>query len=371
MKNQKGGLLVEVLVSMVIGIFLMYGALSVMLSSKRNYLAREVLSNVQSNGRLAMEVMSSDIRMAGYRGCSSNSQAISIGVSSIGGYYAGAQLDPNAGIRGWEYTNTAPGSSLTYSDWTLTDNFNSSFWKSGGVDEGAKANVAKNPSTDFTLIQESDVLRLWSVESYVAMGKEFSGSILSIDSDTVENFPSGNEERLLIVSDCENSILVKATNFGANEITLSDLSSDAPTILSGMSDPRIMLLRMVQYTIEQPSGSNRPSLYRREMKANGDFKQKVEVLPGVMNMQLLFGENLDSDPDADAYLTASDVTDWQRVVSVRVWVFVESERDNLLPNSISARYYGGNYAPAGGDHRMRRGFSKTFALRNRMLGEVQ
>ena len=368
MKKQSGALLVEVMVSMGIGIFLMYGALQVLLTTKRNYLARDGMSVVEQNGRLALDMMASDIRMAGYRGCSAADNSISVGVS-LSGYYTNAVLDPDIGIRGWEYLNTGISNTLTPANWVSTGSFNGASWLTGGVDESEKVSAGKDltGSMDFDIAQESDVLRLWSVIPYVMDVSGISSTQITPVVDTMDGFPTGANDHLVIVSDCERSLLAKAVNFTSSAVTLDDTVDDVVSAFSSMSFGQMMMLNMVQYSLEIPAERDRPSLYRRELNADGEFKNKVELMPGVLNMQILYGENLDGDMDADAYLTADNVSNWKNVVSVRLWMLVETENDRVIPNSRAVNYYGNTYSI--NDRRVRREFSTTVTLRNRMLGE--
>lgn len=72
MKNktyQAGMTLVELMIALLIGAFLLGGVLQIFINSKQTYRMQEGLSRLQENGRFAMEFLSSDIRMAGYWGC--------------------------------------------------------------------------------------------------------------------------------------------------------------------------------------------------------------------------------------------------------------------------------------------------------------
>ena len=64
-----GGMtLIELTVSMAIGLFLTWGAFQVYLQSKGNYRAAEVATRLQENARFALETMEPDLRLAGFWG---------------------------------------------------------------------------------------------------------------------------------------------------------------------------------------------------------------------------------------------------------------------------------------------------------------
>ncbi len=68
-RNQQGLTLVEVMVAMTIGLVLLGGVVTVMSSSQSTYRVNEAMARMQENARYAFQLLSRDIRMAGYRGC--------------------------------------------------------------------------------------------------------------------------------------------------------------------------------------------------------------------------------------------------------------------------------------------------------------
>ncbi|MCC6136509.1 MAG: prepilin-type N-terminal cleavage/methylation domain-containing protein [Gammaproteobacteria bacterium] len=63
---QRGLTLVEILVALVISAFLIAGVIQLFVGSKQTYRGHDALSRIQENGRLALDNMARDIRMAGY-----------------------------------------------------------------------------------------------------------------------------------------------------------------------------------------------------------------------------------------------------------------------------------------------------------------
>lgn len=68
-RHQTGMTLIEIMIALLIGAFLLGGVLQVFLGSKQTYRMQENLSRLQENGRFAMEFLSKDIRMVGYWDC--------------------------------------------------------------------------------------------------------------------------------------------------------------------------------------------------------------------------------------------------------------------------------------------------------------
>ncbi len=67
-KNKQTGLsLLELLVAMVIGLFLLVGITTSYLSSKKSSITRDQISILEDNGRIALEILTNTLQHAGYR----------------------------------------------------------------------------------------------------------------------------------------------------------------------------------------------------------------------------------------------------------------------------------------------------------------
>jgi type IV pilus assembly protein PilW len=101
-----------------------------------------------------------------------------------------------------------------------------------------------------------------------------------------------------------------------------------------------------------------------------------EIVEGVENMQILYGVDSEitvADPDGDGvanyYLPGTvanfpAAVDWAKVVSVRISLLLQTIDDNIASRPLPYTYNGGTTTPA--DHRIRRIYNSTFALRNRI-----
>ncbi len=66
---QNGMTLIEIMIALLIGAFLLGGILQVFVGTKQTNRVQENLSRLQENGRFAMSFLAKDIRMAGYWDC--------------------------------------------------------------------------------------------------------------------------------------------------------------------------------------------------------------------------------------------------------------------------------------------------------------
>ena len=68
--------LIELMVALAIGMFLMIGAITVFMQGRTTFRITESLSRLQENGRFALDTLEPDIRMAQYWGLTNRSTNI-------------------------------------------------------------------------------------------------------------------------------------------------------------------------------------------------------------------------------------------------------------------------------------------------------
>jgi prepilin-type N-terminal cleavage/methylation domain-containing protein len=74
--KQSGMTLIELMVALAIGAFLMIGAITVFMQSRTTFRITESVARMQENARFAIEVLEPEIRMAGYRGLTATTTLI-------------------------------------------------------------------------------------------------------------------------------------------------------------------------------------------------------------------------------------------------------------------------------------------------------
>jgi type IV pilus assembly protein PilW len=79
-----GFTLVELLIAMTLGVFMMAGVLAVFISSKQSYAQQDALGQMQENARFALEMLSRETRMAGFGGCSNEISVANTLTGTIG-----------------------------------------------------------------------------------------------------------------------------------------------------------------------------------------------------------------------------------------------------------------------------------------------
>jgi type IV pilus assembly protein PilW len=121
------------------------------------------------------------------------------------------------------------------------------------------------------------------------------------------------------------------------------------------------------YVANNPAGEQ--ALYRETLgSASGNAAGVAEeVAEGIQNMQLSYGIDTSAiaDQAVDGYVTAADVTDWSRVLSVRVALLMVTKRGDRITTAPQAyTFNGATTTPTG--YRLRKAFTTVIAIRDRL-----
>lgn len=108
---QKGFTLIEIMIALVLGAFLIGGVLQIFVNTRETYRMQDALSRLQENGRFAMDFIGRDLRMAGYSFCpkSSDDDPIVNFLTGVnGGANGPAQDYPDSIQIRWREGNQCP-----------------------------------------------------------------------------------------------------------------------------------------------------------------------------------------------------------------------------------------------------------------------
>lgn len=320
-KSQLGLSLIELMISMVIGLIIIGAVLQAFLSSNQTYRIQEAQSRIQEDGRAAIRFLTRDIRMADFWGCIPDSSMITSQLNTLSAEYDPAQHDftTTGSIAGSDNTG------LNGSD-TLTIR--------GAVGNGIGIEEPTMPNTAAALhVQDESGL----VENQIVLVSDcIAGDIFQITNDPTTG--SGTDDQAV-----HNGGTVSA---GPGN-TSNNLSQTYDT------DAQIFGLQTTSYALGTDTDGE-PVLLR-----NG-----LELIQNVENMQILYGEDLDADLSADSYLPAGAVTDMEQVVSIRISLLIRSTDQSLTSTAQNYNYNGATIASA--DNRVRHVFNSTITVRNRV-----
>jgi len=105
LKKNRGFTLVELMISLVLGLVVIGGVISVLLANQQSYRTNQALAEVQDSSRTAFEFLARDIRQAGGTPCGNASSRI---VNTVIGGGAGL-LDWSTAIKGYDASASVAG----------------------------------------------------------------------------------------------------------------------------------------------------------------------------------------------------------------------------------------------------------------------
>ncbi len=319
-RHSRGFSMVELMVALVITLILMAGVSQVFLSSKQSYVIQDTLGRMQENGRYAMEVLTTDLRRAGYWGGNADINAIEDNTPA--GVSNGSKIATDDG----SCANTNWARMLTFRVFGRDDN---------------RTNYSCLPS-DTTHI--GDILVVRYAAPWVV------GGITT---------PSFDNDQFYIRSSLFEGKLFRGQDQAANPVTgaavrTAELVSNGYFIhTSTNSDPN------------KCTGSAAvPSLYRISLR-NGALVSE-EIAYGIDQFQVQYGLDTNADGTVDSYVDApapSATASWGQVIAARIWILARAECPETGYNNSNTYAIGNvNYTP--NDRYRRQLFTSTVSLRN-------
>jgi type IV pilus assembly protein PilW len=334
--KQKGFSLIELMIAMMLGIFITGGLIQLFINSKQSYRVQENLSRLQENGRFAMNFIRHDIRMAGYMGCSASTRLLK------------NTLNDNTSFN-YDFTKALVGFNATGTDnWTPT------------LDTGIP-----EPLTDRDII---------TIRGILGSGVDIIGQPAAVCNDSaaahaanlkVVNNAYFADNDIVLAGNCENMAIFQISQFNSGEVVVHNTGAAVPgnaekdlgACFAG--NGKLYKLSTRSYFIRN-NPQNIPTLYRKD--GTGNAEQMVE---GIEDMQILYGEDTDNDNTPNYYLPAGTAgLNMDNVVSIRVSLVVSTLVDNLATQAIPYTVFDNTVTPI--DRRLRRVFTSTVAIRNRL-----
>jgi type IV pilus assembly protein PilW len=337
--------LIELMIAMLISMFLLLGLIQVFSASREAYRLSEGLSRVQENARFAMDYLQRDIRMAGHFGCV-NDQARLQTPSSFNSQFTAASLNFNVSIRGYDGAPPAADiPALTPAPLAGRDSIVLRFLSGNGIPVTALA----GNSISFDAAKWN-VLTGEGVASPVLFG----------------------------LADCTSADVFAATAASASGVTApTAVVLDRYGATSEGGPTMLYRAEALVYYIANGAGG-RPSLWRARINANGTSATSEELVEGVEDMQLLYGQDaLNASTGAPTgYIseqgTATTIgaaaVDWRRVGQVQVGLLVGSPDRASSAQAATPPTLFGTATTVAADGRYRSTYEMTIALRNRLYG---
>lgn len=363
--RQKGFTLVEIMVAVAISLFLLAGILQVLSSNKQTSRYQEAVARIQENARFALMFLGRDFRQAGYMGCTGNDFTNQLDLDTTNKDNFFNLQNP---VAGWESASSAPTDSFTTTNTAVgTGGVSLSDWNdqtSADLEAGFAA-LAKPP------LEGTDVVIVKYVQE--APTNATATGTTPVGAATIDLTESSGiaQNSILLVTDCINSDLFRSANDGTGT-TLSRgvIASQDPGNLNASNwshqytgSMKIMQLVSNVYFIAEGSYGG-PSLWTANFNA-GPMSLPQELVEGVENMQVLYGEDVNADSMADRYVTINDVANIANIVSVRVSLLMRSIEQVKTIAAATTRTINAVDVTSASDRNLRYVVTSTFKFRNR------
>jgi len=330
---QQGLSLVELLISIVIGLFIITGVIRVLIDSKESYILEEETAYIQESARFLNDQLLYDLRLASFVGC-----PISLLDATVGAQPAPINGLPNAdttphfsslGVRG--HSSDGDGKPITS-------------YPSAAALPGEYSNI--QPDTSVLVVNYAE--KIDGVESISHVGNTVTFGV----DPNASNVDWGETDDVMVIADgkCKRSAIFQQSTVGPN------VAYTPTNLLHGEifnNGSTLYRYRSHGYFVNKASPTTGlPALYRVSLGAGGNVASQ-ELLSGVESMDVYYGiyDATQATPTIQ-YKSAEDVgtneDDWRNVVSVHAVFVLRSARpvfgvDTNVDLSNGNAYLGRNY----------------------------
>jgi len=352
--SARGFSLVELMIAIMLGLILIAGVIQVFLGNRQTQLSEQSVARVQESGRMALNFIQQDLRVAGFYGAGNfSNQLTSIAFSNLATGSAYAQ-----------YTNFSSNAIRTYTKST-----------SGAWSPSAPSSNDMSATAISNARNGSDLVAIfYGYDTGAAITSTVSGTTnvpIKFSNATSSCFNSGD---LAMLSSLTNAVIFKVTNSPACTALTQSLqhstTGNSNSSLGGTYDQysRVMKLQHRVYYVGntgRTNSKNEPvwALYRSD---NGGAPE--ELVEGIEFLKFQFGERLSSGNVR--YGDASVVTQ-SGVTSARIGVLAQGLdpiRTVADTDSYDVTGTGATVNPStmgDGTKTLRRVFVSNVELRNR------
>ena len=327
--RQRGISLIEILISVTLGLVLTLGLISVFVNSKQGYRVQESRSRMQENSRFAIDYLSRVIRLADFWGSVRGDQITVYGATTYPGNTAGSAcsnawlVDPLTGIRGYDGGSSYPGNSFPVSCFS-------------------------------NYVANSDVLTIrYADPDDVATTADLSVAATQVNGRFFLRTLLGKSAALF-------DIALSASRNSAISV-LPDASSAPGAVVN-------YRFRAETYYLGNFNTTTPALYYNRNLQ---DATEATPLVDGIEMMQLEYGLDTNGDLLVDRYQAATAITTsnaWSQVLSVRVNLIVRGDAlDGFTDSTTYSMVGGASYTPAAAVQRFQRmQVIKEIQIRNRI-----
>lgn len=338
LRRQQGMGLVELLVWVAVSLLITMVIGTIYVNSKQITRVNDTISRLQESGRFLIHLLDRDVRMAGFRGCNTASVVPLNALNStaypyqfnvfVAGYYGSG--------GGW----------------------------SPGLDSSIST-LSPPPASN------TDVVTIRPIDGPgVPLVAKMANSSDQISVAPGSNVAAGD---VLLIADCSAAAIFNATSYNSasGAIRHSDDEDAAPgnstKDLGHVFGTDASVYRLVTRTYYVAPSVKRPgtnTLWVNSVPAYDGQAQPEEMVEGVDNFALFYGEDLTGGRAANRYVAANSVGNWNNVVSVKAQVLLATVRDNMATSPQPYTFNGVTTTPT--DRKVRTALSSVITVRNRV-----
>jgi type IV pilus assembly protein PilW len=322
--SQRGLSLIELMISITIGLLILSAMATLFANQSRTRSELDKSNRMIDNGRYSLEVLSGNLRLAGFYG-TLNPSTVAL---------PGAIPDPCSTTM----ANIAAAIPLHVQGYDAAS---------------AGADIASPPScVPATLKTGSDIFVIRRVDT----------------SDAVAQTAAVSGTPYLQASQCQydsSATLYKVDSTPAN-FTLRQKNCTTGST-TPYAELRRMMVQIYFVDSENETGDGIPTLKRIELNEAGAMVE-VPLVEGIEFMQVDYGLDATADGAADSYTdcSACTVADWSNIVSVKISVIARNIETSAGYTDTKTYSLGidGTYTPAAGDHYKRHAYTQVVRLVN-------
>jgi type IV pilus assembly protein PilW len=339
LKRQRGVGLIEILISITLGLLILVALLKSYDDSKATFRVQDSVSRLQENARYALHFISRDLRMAGYRGCVRDSTVASI-KNTLNTPLA-FLYDFEKAVQGFEGN--------TDGTWTP------------GLDASITSVTA---GTDVLVVRGA-------LDNGAIIRQEMPNTSADLKVTDNLNPPPVADGDIVMISDCLGSAVFQITNYTvSNGNVVHNTGDNDPLPGNATKDlgrrypigSQLYKIATTSYFIRESGSGSGPALWRKLGAGNAQ-----ELIEGVQNMQVQYGLDTDGDMMPNSYVNAAASPNFKNVVSVRIaFLFRSLETASSDKDNRSFTLLDRNVGPFN-DGRLYQVFTTTITLRNKAL----
>lgn len=336
--SQKGIGLIELMVSMMLGLLLVGAVIQVLVGQHATQRLNQSLNTIQTNARFVLYILERDLRRAGYWGCAApDTKAPS--AESMGAYGQVHVITADSTIGDWHVFAQAL---APPQDKNIPDAAN-------GQSAVLRLNYVRDPGVHVTVPANNRNARLQV-------------------SANPEGWDAGDQ---LLVTNCRVADLFTVTDTGNAWIAHATTNSDGETqntqaqlsTLYGDDAAVFQPVGVIYYIRDTGvAGHSVPTLYRRQVAPTIEDSQALVM--GISHLMLRYGVDRDGDSVPEAYVAANKVIDWRSIAAVRVGFVAVSVLSAGVDASSTLKMFGRTLQDLPDNDHLRRVYTTTVALRN-------